>query len=57
VPKSVKVERLIENINLFDFTLSEDEMAVIASLNKNKRYNDPGVFAEAAFGCFFPIYE
>lgn len=57
IPKSSKLERLAENIALFDFALTEAEMATIDSLNKNRRYNDPGVFAEAAFGTFCPIYE
>ena len=57
IPKSSKLERLTENISLFDFALTEAEMGTIDSLNKNRRYNDPGVFAEAAFGTFCPIYE
>jgi len=32
-------------------------MKEIDKLNKNKRYNDPGVFCEKAFGKFFPIYD
>jgi D-xylose reductase len=51
------VERMIENISLFDFALSEEEMEEINSLNKNKRYNDPGQYAEPAFNVFYPIYE
>lgn len=57
IPKSSKVERLIENISIFDFNLSHAEMASISSLNKHRRFNDPGVFAEAAFGTFCPIYD
>ena len=57
IPKSSKLERLAENITLFDFALTEAEMGTIDSLNKNRRYNDPGVFAEGAFGTFCPIYE
>ena len=57
IPKSSKLERLAENIALFDFALTEAEMGTIDSLNKNRRYNDPGVFAEGAFGTFCPIYE
>ena len=57
IPKSSKVERLIENISVFDFNLSQAEMAVIDGLNKNRRFNDPGHFAEGAFGTFCPIYE
>ena len=49
IPKSTKQERMIENGNIFDFTLLTEEMNSISSLNKNKRFNDPGVFCEGAF--------
>eukprot|EP00934_Nitzschia_sp_Nitz4_P003044 Nitzschia sp. Nitz4//scaffold1_size375055//307734//308714//NITZ4_000323-RA/size375055-processed-gene-0.462-mRNA-1//-1//CDS//3329541186//3034//frame0 len=55
--KTCKMERMTENRNVFDFTLSEDEMKKINSLNKNKRYNDPGDFCEGGMGTFCPIYE
>ena len=32
-------------------------MDAISALNANRRFNDPGVFAEAAFGSFHPIYD
>jgi D-xylose reductase len=57
VPKTARPERLPENLAVLDFTLTDDEMAAIAGLNRNRRFNDPGVFAEAAFGTFCPIYE
>mmetsp|Transcript_12775 Transcript_12775/g.16539 ORF Transcript_12775/g.16539 Transcript_12775/m.16539 type:complete len:735 (+) Transcript_12775:69-2273(+) len=57
VPKSSKPHRLVENISLFDFNLSNEEMKQIDGLNENKRFNDPGVFAEGAFNTFYPIYE
>lgn len=57
VPKSTRVERLKENLALFDFELTDEEMAAISGLNRNRRFNDPGVFCESAFNTFFPIYE
>ena len=57
IPKSSKVERVIENMAIYDFNLSGAEMAVIDGLNKNQRYNDPGVFCEQAFQCYCPIYD
>jgi diketogulonate reductase-like aldo/keto reductase len=57
VPKTTNPARLRENLSLFDFELSAEEMASISSLNRNRRFNDPGVFCEEAFGTFFPIYE
>ncbi|XP_060595533.1 1,5-anhydro-D-fructose reductase-like isoform X1 [Ruditapes philippinarum] len=41
IPKSVTPSRIKENINVFDFELTEKEMQSIKSLNKNKRlYNE-----------------
>lgn len=57
IPKTARPERLKENLDLFRFSLSDDEMATISALNRNRRYNDPGAFCEAAFNTFFPIYE
>ena len=34
--KTVRKERMLENINIFDFELSEEDMKTIASLNKDK---------------------
>jgi D-xylose reductase len=57
IPKSSKPERLRENIAIFDFELTKDEMTAISRLDRNRRFNDPGVFCEKAFNTFFPIYE
>lgn len=57
VPKSANERRLKENLQLFDFQLSEAEMRSISRLNRNRRFNDPGDFCESAFNTFFPIYE
>lgn len=57
IPKTSRVERLAENLAVFDFTLSSDDMAAISALNQNRRFNDPGAFCEQAFGKFYPIYD
>lgn len=57
IPKTSKPQRMRENLAIMDFTLSEAEMHAIGALNQNRRFNDPGVFAEAAFGKFHPIYD
>ncbi|HWL10022.1 MAG TPA: aldo/keto reductase [Planctomicrobium sp.] len=57
VPKTTRPERLIENLKLFDFELDPTEMEQINGLDRNRRFNDPGDFCEAAFNTFFPIYE
>jgi D-xylose reductase len=57
VPKTTRPDRLAENLALFDFDLSADEMAAISALDRGRRFNDPGVFGEAAFNTFCPIYD
>jgi D-xylose reductase len=57
VVKSIKKERLKENLEVFDFNLTQEEMKVLDTLNQNRRFNDPGVFCQSAFNTFFPIYE
>lgn len=57
IPKTTKPERMRENLDIDDFELSAVEMAAISALNQDRRFNDPGVFAEAAFGRFHPIYD
>lgn len=57
VAKTTRPERLRENLSIFDFDLSSPEMDAISSLDRNRRFNDPGVFCETAFNTFFPIYE
>ena len=57
ITKTTKPERLQENLQVFDFALTDDEMTAISALNKNRRFNDPGVFCESAFKTFYPIYD
>ena len=45
IPKSVHAERMLENINIFDFALDSDDIGAIDGLNKNSRTGpDPNVF-------------
>jgi D-xylose reductase len=57
IPKTSSPKRLRENLAIFDFQLSGDEMRAISGMNRNRRFNDPGDFCEKAFNTFFPIYE
>ena len=44
VPRALEVSEIEENIDLFDFDLSEDEMTRISALrDKNRRIVDPEV--------------
>lgn len=57
VPMTSRIERLAENLNLFDFALTPEEHRDISALDRHRRFNDPGVFCEQAFNTFFPINE
>ena len=57
VVKSSSNRRMLENLNSATLKLDQAAMDAISQLNRNKRYNDPGVFCEDAFNTFYPIYE
>lgn len=57
IPKTSSPDRMGENISIFDFDLSSDQMNAVSSLNQGRRFNDPGDFGESAFNTFLPIYE
>lgn len=57
IPKTSNPERMSENLSIFDFELTEEEMSEISSLNQNRRFNDPGVFCQLAFNTLYPIYD
>lgn len=56
IPKSSKVARIKENLDLFSFVLTPNEMAELAVLDKNKRFNDPGDFPPS-MNSFCPIFD
>jgi diketogulonate reductase-like aldo/keto reductase len=44
IPKSTHKERIIENISLFDFELTDEDMSALAALDKGTRFGpDPAV--------------
>lgn len=45
IPKSGNEKRLAENLNIFDFSLNEEDMNLISGLNQNRRIGaDPDTF-------------
>ena len=57
IPKTQSPARLVENLALGDFALDPAEMAAIDGLDRHRRFNDPGYFAEKAFNTFYPIFD
>lgn len=43
IPKSVTPSRIQQNLQVFDFSLSEDDMKLIESFNRNERFIVPAV--------------
>ena len=55
IPKSTKPERIAQNIDVFDFTLSEGELAAIDALETGVRGGpEPEVVTLEAFGRDIP---
>ncbi|PXF49745.1 NAD(P)H-dependent D-xylose reductase I,II [Gracilariopsis chorda] len=58
IPKTSKVERLVENMSVFDWELGEEDMKAIGALDRGLRYNDPGEFCVSlGMGEAVPIYD
>lgn len=57
IPKTQTVAHLRENLDIYDFELSEGEMLTIDQMNRDRRFNDPAEFGEAAFNTFYPIFD
>lgn len=57
IPKTQTAVHLQENIAIYDFELTDAEMAEIDGLNRDRRFNDPAEFGEAAFNTFYPIFD
>ena len=56
IPKSSKLSRIKENFDILNITLEPAEIAAIGALNRNKRFNDPGVFC-VGLGGSIPIFD
>ena len=56
IPKSVKLQRLVENLDIFGFSLTDEDIEQLSMLEQNRRFNDPGEFTQG-MNSFCPIYD
>lgn len=56
ISKTSRIDRLTENISVYDFELSAEDMQALAKLDKGLRFNDPGEFCKG-MGMSVPIYD
>ena len=57
IPGSKNTSHIKDNLDIFDFTLTDDEMAEIAKLDKGVRYYNRTDEQLAAFASWQPSYE
>lgn len=57
IPGSKDVAHIRDNLNIMDFSLTDDEMAAIAKLDKNERYYHRTDEQLAGFAAWQPAYE
>lgn len=57
IPGSKNTAHIRDNFNIFDFTLTDSEMAEIAAINKNERYYQRSEAQLAHFAAWQPQYE
>lgn len=57
IPGSKNVEHIRDNLNILDFTLTGDEMAEIAALDKGVRYYNRTDEQLKGFAAWHPDYE
>jgi diketogulonate reductase-like aldo/keto reductase len=57
IPGSKNVEHIKDNINIFDFTLTEEEIASINAINKNVPYYVSTKEALAGYLAFAPDFD
>ena len=57
IPGSKNVDHIRDNLNIFDFSLTDDEMAEIAKLNKGIRYYHRTDAQLVQFAAWQPTYE
>ncbi len=57
IPGSKNVDHIRDNLDILDFTLTEEEMAEIAKLNSGKRYYTRTDEALAGYAAWQPTYE
>ena len=57
IPKSNHLERIEQNLNIFGFDMTTEEMEKMKSLDRHLRFNDPAIYCEKFFNTFCTIFD
>jgi diketogulonate reductase-like aldo/keto reductase len=57
IPKTTNVARLTENIDVFNFKLTDDEYKSVTALNQNTRFYNPKYFIKDYGWNFCPYFD
>lgn len=57
IPGSTNPDHIKANLDIFDFRLTDEEMAEVAKLNKNKRYYNPDPATEESYASMKPDFD
>jgi len=57
VTKSGDIDRLAQNLDLFSFQLSDQDIKQIGEMDRNLRFNDPGYFCPKLYNTQCPIWD
>ena len=57
IPKSNHLERIKQNLDIFGFEMTVEDMEKMKSLDRHLRFNDPAIYCEKVFNTFCTIFD
>ena len=57
IPKSNHLERIKQNLDIFGFEMTVEDMEKMKNLDRHLRFNDPAIYCEKVFNTFCTIFD